>query len=387
MLLERNQVIVGAVFAVILVLGTVFGIAFDRSWIVGGYNVSAYFTDAAGLAAGDSVLIAGVRSGEVESVTLTKDSEKGHVRAVLRVEEPMPSDTSAMIVLQNFLGKRAVMLDAGTDWDDELSDGDEIPVERTSTPVDYAEFNQESVELLRGSDVDALRQLITSVADVTEGQRDEVVRLLDGLERFTEVVAQRRDDLKALIDRSEDVFGTLADKDQEILKIIDRFGATLDMLAERRQDIERLLEETARSSNLAADLVADQREQLDRVLDELHRDLEVVDAHQVDIAHFWAYAGVSFEGYANIARQGGLGPQGRDNPYWTNIFAQSVGGVGVDAFFGCGGAIDDVLDQVFGEDPRTCEEQDSDEADPAQDQRSNSFRSLFSGSLVGEAAR
>lgn len=375
MLMERNQMVIGLIFAVLLVIGTVFGIAFDRSWIAGGYNVTAYFSDAAGLQSGDSVLIAGVRSGAVESVELTEDGDKGYVKADLRVEEPMPSDSSAAIILQNFLGKRAIMLRAGDAWDDQLGEGDEIPVERTTTPVDFAELNQESVDLLRGTDVDALRELITSVADVTEGQRDEVERLLEGLQRITQVLADRRDDLQAVIDKSEDVFGTLADKDQEILTIIDRFGSTLEMLAERRQDIERLLVETARSSNLTADLVADQREQLDRVLAELHRDLEIVDAHQVDIAHIFAYGGVSFEGYANIARRGE-----EDNPYWTNIFAQSQGEAGVDALVGCGGAIDEFLDQVFGEDPRTCEEQRGDEADQ---QETNSFRSLFSRSLEG----
>ncbi len=381
MLMERNQVIIGVAFSVLLIIGTVVGIAFDRSWVTGGYNVTAYFTDAAGLQAGDSVLIAGVRSGAVESVTLTGDEDKGYVQAVMRVEEPMPSDSSAAVILQNFLGKRAVMLRAGNDWDDELRDGDEIPVDRTNTPVDFAELNQESVELLRGSDVDALRELVTSVADVTEGQRDEVERLLDGLQRITQVIADRRDDLQTVIDKSEDVFGTLADKDQQLLTIIDRFGSTLEMLAERRQDIERLLVETARSSHLAADLVADQREQLDRVLDELHRDLEIIDAHQVDISHIFAYGGASFEGYANIARQGGLGPQGMDNPYWTNIFAQSQGDVGTDALVGCGGTIDEFLDQVFGEDPRTCEEQDAEGGGSRSQQESNSFRSLFSRSL------
>lgn len=380
MLMERNQVIIGVIFSLILIAGTVLGIMFDRSWIAGGYNITAYFSDAAGLQAGDNVLIAGVRSGAVQSVTLTGDGDEGYVQAVLRVEAPMPADTSASIILQNFLGKRAVMLRAGTAWDDQLAEGDEIPVEHTDTPVDFTELNQESVDLLRGTDVDALRQLISSVADVTEGQREEVERLLDGLQRFTQVVAERRDDLATLIDRSEDIFGTLSDKDQEILTIIDRFGSTLDMLAERREDIERLLEETARSSNLAADLVADQREQLDRVLDELHTDLEIIDAHQVDLAHVMAYGGVSFEGYANIARQG----EG-DNPYWTNIFAQSQGEVGVDALVGCGGAIDDLLDQVFGEDPRTCEEQDADDGGTPSSQPSSSFRSFFSRSLVGGA--
>ncbi|MGH3441246.1 MAG: MCE family protein [Nitriliruptorales bacterium] len=349
MLLERNQVWVGLGFAILLAAGTWLGIVFDRSWIVGGYTVTAHFTDAAGLQVDDNVFIAGVRSGQVEAVGLTE----GHAYAVLRVEEPMPGDTRANIILQNFLGKRALLLEAGDRWDAELEGGDEIPLERTASPTDYAELNLESVRLSEQTDVEALKTLISSLADVTEGQRDEVGELLTGLRRVTQVVADRRDDLKEAIDRSEDVFAVLAEKDAEIVQIIDRFGSTLDVLARRRADVTRLLRETVRSSNLAADLVSQDRQQLDAVLDELNVDLRIVDAHQVDLAHFFAYAGASFEGYANIFRRG----EG-DNPSWGNIFAQSLGDVGVDAILGCGGAIDDLFDEILGPDPRSCEEQD-----------------------------
>ncbi|MBW3577220.1 MAG: MCE family protein [Actinobacteria bacterium] len=369
MLLQRNQVIVGLVFAAMLAVGTFIGIVFDRSWITGGIVVSASFHDAAGLEAGDAVMIAGLRAGAVESVGL---DDNGRVVTELRITEPMPADTRASIALQNFLGKRVVKLHAGDAWERLLRDGDVIPDSRTSTPVDYAELNQETVRLLRGSDVDALAQLISSIADVTEGQREEVEALLEGLQDVTRVIAERRDELAAAIDRSEDVFAVLADEDREIVRIVDAFGSTLDRLAANRDDVTRLLRETAKASNAVADLVAEDRQQLDRALQELHRDLRIVDAHMVDVAHVLAYGGVSFEGYANITKSGPA-----DNPYWGNVFTQSLGSLGVDVLFGCGGALDDFLDQVLGPDPRSC-----DDIDGGRDQHRTgggtpSIRSLF----------
>ncbi|HEX2027167.1 MAG TPA: MCE family protein [Nitriliruptorales bacterium] len=387
MLLERRQWVVGLVAAALLALATIVGIIFDRGWITGGVSVTASFTDAAGLQAGDSVLIAGVRAGEVESVRL---DQRGTVAARLRVEEPMPGDTRAAIILQNFLGKRAVMLHAGDDWDDLLEDDDRIPVERTSTPVDFAELNRETVTLLQGSDVDALARLVSSVADITEGQRDEVARLLDGLRRVSAVIADRRQELAAAIDRSEDVLAVLSDEDQEIVRIVDAFGSTLDVLARRREDVSRLLDETARTSTLAADLVTDDRQQLDRTLHRLNETLGVVDAHQVDLAHALAYGGVSFEGYANIFKRGTCHGAACDNPYWGNVFVQSLGSAGVDAIAGCGGLVDDVLDQVLGPDPRTCEEQDGGARGPdgaTQPQPPASIRSLFRRVLGAGAGR
>lgn len=370
MLLERRQWIVGLVFAVLLAAGTFFGIIFQRSWITGGYNVTAEFADAAGLEAGANVLIAGVKSGAVESVTVEGD----HAEAILRVTQPMPGDTRANIVLQNFLGKRAVKLTAGEAWDDQLAEGDVIPSERTSSPVDFAEFNEESAKLVNQTDVEALRTLVTSAADVTEDQREEINRLLEGLGEFSQVVAKRKDQLQAAITQSDRVFDALADKDAQIKSIIDNFGSTLDRLSERRQDIIDLLEATTDSGNVTADLIADQRQQLDRVLNELHQDLEIIDAHQVDLAHTFAYMGVSFEGYQSIFKQGN-----QDNPAWGNIFAISQGELGVDAIAGCGGAVDQVLDQVFGEDPRSCDEQDvQGSGGSGDDDPPNSMRGFFS---------
>lgn len=380
MLLERNQVLVGAVFVVLLAAGTFFGIVFDRSWITGGEVVTAVFADAAGLKAGDSVMIAGIRSGEVERVWVGED---GQARAALRVTAPMPADTHAGIILQNFLGKRAVALAAGIAWDDPLESGDIIPRARTSTPTDFAELNEESAALLRNTDVEALGQLISSLADVTDGQRDEVGRLVDGLRRLTEVIARREQQLRAAIDTSEDVVSVLADKDREIVRIVDRFGTTLDTLARRRQEITRLLRETAGATNRVTDLVATDRAQLDRTLAELHRDLKIVDAHQVDLAHTFAYAGAAFEGYASIFRSGG-----RDNPYWGYVFTQSLGTAGVDALLGCDGVVEGLLDEVFGPDPRGCTvdlgDDPEDNVPPGGERAGHppGLRSLFSGGLT-----
>ena len=386
MLLERNQAVVGAIFCALLLVGTFLAITIDRGVIAGGVTVSALFTDAAGLEAGDSVLVAGVRAGSVQSVEV-----HGEVaRAQLRVETEMPSDSRARIILQNFLGKRAVMLEAGGAWDQPLQDGDVIPVGRTSTPVDFPELGDETVRLLRESDVDALQTLITSVADVTEGQHDNVEQLLTGVQRLSNVLSDKREELRDVLVKSEQLVDAFADKDDEIVTIIDEFGSTLDRLARRRNDLERLLEATARSSTATAELVGDERVRLDRVLAELREDLAIVDRHQVDIAHAFAYGGVAFEGFANIARQGEL-----DNPYWGNIFADSLGPLGVDALFGCGGVVDQLFDEVLGPDPRTCDEQD--QGGPGEDdgegggraagarrqREAASFGSLFSRPAAG----
>ena len=348
MILERNQVVVGIIFSAFIVAGTIFAVGFSGDVFQSGYTVEIELDNAEGLQAGDDVLVAGLRGGKVEDVSIDGD----HVSVQARFTTEVPVDSSARLVLRNFVGKRALAIETGDEWDRLLQDAEDpvIPIERTSGLVDLPDLADETVDLLRASDTDALEALITSVADVTEGQRDEVGALLDGVQRLSGVLADKRDALAQLIDRSENLVDAAADRDAQIVTIIDGFGSTLDVLNRNRDELTRLLEETAGASSITADLVRDERQRLDRVLDELHEVLEIVDDHQVDLAHTMAYGGVSFYGFSQVGRSGN-----QDNPYWGNILTTGVGDAGIDAFAGCGGMVDQFLDQIFG--PAECPEE------------------------------
>lgn len=342
MLLERSPVAVGLVAAVVIGVATTFAIAVSGDLFRTGTPIVAEFENSEGLKPGDDVMVAGIRAGSVDDVRIVGDRVEIH----LVVEPEIARDASARIVLRNILGRRAVEVLPGSDWDDLMADEDDprIPLDRTSSLVDIPDLGDETVALLRDSDVDALETLIVSLADVTEDQRDEVGELLDGLRRFSAVLADNRDDLERLIVRAETVVDAAADRDQELVTIIDEFGSTLDTLVRRRAEVVRFLDETASSTTAVADLVGDERERIDRVLAELHDVLEIADRHQVDIAHSFAYGGVAFYGFSQVGAEG----EG-DTPYWGNILTTGAGQLGIDAFAGCGGVLDEFLDEVFGE--------------------------------------
>jgi phospholipid/cholesterol/gamma-HCH transport system substrate-binding protein len=358
MLIERNQATIGLIAGAVLAGMVFFSLFMTQGFFDRGDELTAVFADAAGLSEGDQVLVAGVRSGQVNRVEPNGDV----VEVDFTVDVDLPRDTRARITIQNLLGRRQLLIQAGSDWSELLEDGATIPLERTSTPVDVPDFGEATEELSRGADEDALQAVVTALADITEDQRDEVADLLDGLTRIGEVIDDRRDELQETFIRSEELFRAFADRDQEIVRIVDSFGSTVGMLRERRADVEQLLQETAGATEVLADLIETERARIDRVLFGLHEDLRVVDRNQVDIAHFFAYAGQALIGFSEI---GYRGLEREDNPYWANMRVQDIGPVGVDALFGCGGTVDRALDDLFGEDPRTCEEQD---AEPRPDE-------------------
>ncbi len=345
MLHERNQTVIGIVVLLVIALGTVFAVGASGGLLKKGTPLHAAFTDAAGLESGNFVYVAGVRSGSVTGVHMDGD----HVTVDFTLRPAgIPNDSTASIILQNTLGKRALRINPGSS-DKGFAKDDTIPVERTDTPVDFPELGNATVDVLKGSDVKSLNTVTAALADITQGMRTDVGNLIDGLNTVTDAVADRRDDLKTIINQTQTLVDAAADKDHEIVQIVDQFGSTLDQLAKRREDIARLLDNTAGATNTAADLVSDRHQQLDTILNELHADLEIADRHQVDIASFMAYAGVSVNGFASIQYQGGDAKI--DNPSWGNVFVDNLGQAGVEALLGCNGALDSLLTQMIGPDP------------------------------------
>lgn len=347
---ERSPLVLGLIAVGFLALATVVALGLQRSDFGPGYELTAQFADASGLRPGDAVLVGGVRVGQVLKLDIVDD----HVAAQLQIEDAeLSADTRAEIILRTLVGRRAVRLDSGGDFSRVLADGDVIPTERTTELIDVPEFGDVSEELLSEVDSEALDTFLGSLTDVTRDQREEVATLIEGGTRLTRVINTQEEELRRLLRALRAVSETLADTDQDLVAVIDDFGVVLDRLLDRREDVRRLLRETNTTSATAADLVADTRSELDAVLTELHADVEILSRYQVTIAETLAYAPESIGGFADITFSG-------DQPVpYGKVFVTSLGPAGVDVLVGCGGLVDQQLDQLLGPDPRPCEEQNN----------------------------
>ena len=352
MLLEKNHTVIGIAVIAVIAVGTLFALGATAGLFDRGDVLEAEFADAAGLKTGDFVYVAGHRAGEVQSVEI--DGEMVRVRFSSTAPK-LPDDSMAEIMLTSTLGKRGLSVIPGT-ASTFLEEGDVIPLSRTVTPVDLPEIGDRTTELLTGLDVEAMQDLTTALADVTEGNREDVERLLEGVEDVTRIVSDRREELQTVLDRANTLVDAAADKDAQLVAIIDDFGSVLDRLVQRRADLSRLLATTRSQTEATAALVGENREQLDRVLASFHKDLELIDAHQVDLAHSLAYLGVSFYGFSSIGVSGGDARV--DNPSWGNVFVTGLGSAGVGALLECNGALDEALSNLIGPDPR-CEDVDN----------------------------
>ena len=347
--LERNQKLIGFLGVLAVILGTAFSLLLSGGFLRDTYTVRAHFADAAGLRSSDDVQVAGLDAGSIGSVEV----EGGAVVVELKIDKgvEMPRDTNAEIVIETLLGRKAVRLEGGSS-SEALGDGDEITLENTRTPVELFDLANRSRPLLDRSDPRAFQDFMDQITAATQGKSMQVSTLITGLADVTDAVDSRKQELSRLLESFNTLGATFAEKDDTLVSLIDNLNVVLTNLSERTDDVERLLESTDSASHATADLVRRNRPALDRALSQLHDSLEVVDRHQVDLAATISYLHDSVEGYSSVAYSAG----GTYDNRWANIFVQSLGPVGIDAFFGPCGAFDSALDDLLGEDPRDCDD-------------------------------
>ena len=90
-----------------------------------GYELTARFGEAGGLASGANVTVAGVKVGTVTLVTLDPKSYLAVARLHLAASVKLPSDSTAKIATDGLLGGAHVAIAPGGATDD-LAPGDEI---------------------------------------------------------------------------------------------------------------------------------------------------------------------------------------------------------------------------------------------------------------------
>ncbi len=347
--LERNQLVIGSLGVIFVLVGSVLALALSGGVFADTYSVKAQFKDAAGIRAGDKVTIAGLDAGSIGSVEITGAIVEIELKIDSDIE--MPADSDAAIVVETLLGRKSVELVAG-DSSTNLAEGDLIPVERTTTPIEIADLNDASVSLLERSDAEALEQLMIEVTKITKGKSREIGQVIDGLATVTDALDSKKSELQRLIESMSTLAGTFASRDDKIVKLIDDYNVVLGNLADRRSELTALLENTDSAAHEVADLVADNRPVLDSTFTSLTQALKVVDGHQVDLAATIPYLEAAVRGYSSVGYSQGIPNR------WANIFVQSLGPVGIDAIAGPCGLLDQALDEILGPDPRPCSERE-----------------------------
>jgi phospholipid/cholesterol/gamma-HCH transport system substrate-binding protein len=313
---DWNPFVVGLI-GVLLIFGMV-GAAFIPQLLKKSYPVSAVFSDGSGIKAGDDVKMAGVKIGTVTGIL--PDRRNGNVRVTMKLDEgvTLAADSHAEIALETLLGTKFVRFSGAVRapfLKDLAADRRIIPVERTKVPFDVFETFKVGTRGIEATDTAKLNTLIRSLADITQGNKEDIARLLTGVTQLSDTLNSREAQLRELLDRVEHLTGVLAEKDQTLVALVDQSKRILDLLNTRRDDISELLRNGNALVAEIARVLDVNKVQLDALLKGLHPTLETVKANQFEVDKLLSIAGPGAKG---LALSSSHGP-------WQDIYVQAVG--------------------------------------------------------------
>lgn len=316
---DRNPIAIG--LASVAVIGMLVGLAF----MVGilhlferAYPVRGVFSDASGIRKGDDVRVAGVKSGRVTDVKADRQTGTVIVEFVVNDNVHLGREARAEIALQTLLGTKYLRLSGpatGPLLEDLPKDQRVIPLERTKTPFDVFELTKVGTESIQQTDTEKLNQLITSLADITEGKHEDIRKLVSGIADVSAAVTARDAQLRELLDRAERLSALLADKDETLVALIDQSDAVLQLIARRRAEVARALQQGGEATSELARVISANKAQLDAILDTLHPTIDILDRRAADIDRALSWLGPGAYGLSLAV----------DHGPWQDIYVRAVG--------------------------------------------------------------
>ncbi|WP_438387105.1 MCE family protein [Actinopolyspora saharensis] len=275
---KRDPLRIGVAGLLVLTLGILLAMNYKSLPFVSGTTYTANFSEAGGLAEGDTVRIAGVQVGSVTGVEL----ESGHVKVTFDVEDAWVGDrTHAAIKVGTLLGKKYLALD--TRGEREQNRSEPIPLQRTMSPYDVIETFEQLSDTVGEVDTGKLAESFRTLSETFSGTREEMRGTLQGLSRLSNTISERDRQLKELLDRTNRVAGTLAERNTEIEKLLRDSNRLLRELRQRRDAIKSLLDGVTELSRQLTGLVEDNEQQLRPALEQLDQVTELLRDNQENL--------------------------------------------------------------------------------------------------------
>ncbi|MDV3220560.1 MCE family protein [Intrasporangium sp.] len=215
----------------------------------------AVFSDATGVAPGQDVRIAGVRVGEITGVRVGQDRASAVVEFQVLKTSVLTEGTEATLKYRNLVGQRYLALTQGPGGARPLPDGGTIPLSRTHPALDLTVLFNGFKPLFAALSPQDVNELSGLIVQTLQGQGSDINALLSRTASLTTAIADRDAVIGRTIDNLTAVLGTVEDHDDQLLSLIDQLQRFTSGLAEDRETIGRSLSGINALSAETADLL------------------------------------------------------------------------------------------------------------------------------------
>ncbi|MFB6721828.1 MCE family protein [Kribbella sp. NPDC056345] len=226
-------------------------------------SATAYFPRAVSVYPGSDVRILGIKVGEVESVTPAGRTIR--VKFWWEAKHKVPATAKAVIAAPSIVADRYVQLTPVYSKGDVMTDGAQIPIERTAVPLEldqiYQSLNDLSVALgpKGANDQGALSRLLDVSAKNLNGQGAKLNQTITDVSKLTGTLAGNSQSLFATIRQLQTFVSALAANDALVKQFNTNFAATSTTLAGERKDLTSALSLLATALGEVATFVKENR--------------------------------------------------------------------------------------------------------------------------------
>jgi phospholipid/cholesterol/gamma-HCH transport system substrate-binding protein len=274
----RATLIKFAIFAVVMVVLTAFLFFIFGQYRTGsttGY--SAVFADVSRLKSGQSVRVAGIRVGTVNSVSLRPD-KKVLVKFNADRNVVLTEGTRAAVRYLNLVGDRYLELVDGPGSTTRLLAGGQIPVDRTAPALDLDLLLGGLKPVVQGLNAHDVNALTSALLEVFQGQGGTLESLFSKTTSFSNALADNDQTVQQLIDNLNVVVGTLSKDGTKFSGAIDRLERLVTGLSNDRDTYGPAIDALDRGTASLADLLTSARPPLAGTIDQLSRVAPLLDS-------------------------------------------------------------------------------------------------------------
>jgi phospholipid/cholesterol/gamma-HCH transport system substrate-binding protein len=226
------------------------------------YEVKIDFANVLDLVPHSVVKVNDVSVGEVTDIDL--DGWHAQVTAKVRRDVNLPDNSTASINQTSLLGEKFVALSKPAEEPaaGRLSQGDVIPLSRTSRTTEVEEVLSALSALLNGGGIEQISTITHELNTALDGRTDTIRDVLRRVDTFVGTLDRHRNEITRAIESIDRLTAKLAADKETIAKTIDSAAPAVKILNANRADLTKMLVSLSKLGNTATNVINQSRDDL-----------------------------------------------------------------------------------------------------------------------------
>lgn len=228
------------------------------------FQVTAQFGDVLDLVPQASVKVNDVSIGRVAKIDLAPDNKMVLVSMVINGSVTLPANAGAELRQSSLLGEKYVQLrePVGEQPQGKLADGAVVPLSRTNRNPEIEEVLGALSMLLNGGGINQLHDIVTELNKALSGNEVQIRSLLTNVNTLVTNLDGQRDNIVRAIDGLNKLSGTLVQQQGNLTNALDNLAPGLKVLEDERGQLVDMLQALDKLSGTATDVVSRSRNDL-----------------------------------------------------------------------------------------------------------------------------